>query len=106
MRRTTLTVRTVLVTCVVALVSVLVTALVAVPLTIRNANREATERLANETTFAAELMRQRIATKRTNDEVALAQRLRDRDIDIYVIRNGVADRPGLPDLVVDTIAAN
>ena len=106
MRRTTLTVRTVIVTCVVALVSVLVTTLVAVPLTIRTANREATTRLANETKFAAELMRGRMATKRTDDEVALAQRLRDRGIDIYVIRDGVPDRPGLPDLVIKTIAGN
>jgi two-component system sensor histidine kinase BaeS len=106
MRRTTLTVRTVLVTCVVAVVSVLVTTLVAVPLTIRNANRDATTRLANETNFAAELMRPRIATKRTNDEVALAQRLRDRGIDIYVIRDGVADRTGLPEPVIKAISAN
>src|SRR5262245_55946396 len=106
MRRTTLTVRTVIVTCVVALVSLPITALLAVPLSIRNANREAADRLVSETMFAQDLMRPRIATKRTNDEVALAQRLRNRGIDIYVIREGVPDREGLPDIVTKTISAN
>src|SRR5262245_56575879 len=99
MRNTTFTVRAVIVTCVVALVSVLVTAAVAVPLSIREANRDARDRLSDTTELATELMRPRIATPRTNDEVQLAQRLRNRGIEIYVIRAGAVDRAGLPDEV-------
>jgi signal transduction histidine kinase len=106
MRRSTVTVRAVLVTCLVAVISVLVTAAVAIPLTIRNTNREAQQRLNREAALAAESMRARIASKRTTDEDALAQRLRAKDIDIYLIRDGVPDREGLPDLVVKMITAN
>src|SRR5689334_22687296 len=105
MRRSTLTVRAVLVTCVVAVVSVLVTAAVAIPLTIRTTNKEVQERLSTETALATDAMRSRIASKRSTDEDALAQRLRDRNIDIYLIRDGVPDRPGLPELVVKQISA-
>ncbi len=105
MPRSTLTVRAVVVTCVVAVVSVLVTAAVAIPLSIRTANREVQQRLSEETALAADAMRPRIASKRSADEVALADRLRSRNIDVYLIREGEPDRKGLPELVVTMIAS-
>src|SRR6185437_10236252 len=104
MRRSTLTVRAVVVTCVVALISVLVTAAVALPLAARSANREAIDHLNDEAVLTTELLRGRIANRAADQQLVLPQRLRQRGIDVYVIRNGVADPPGLSDNVVKQIA--
>ncbi|RLP99031.1 sensor histidine kinase [Micromonospora sp. CV4] len=99
----TLTTRAVLVTCAVALVSVLVTAIVAVPLAIRGAERRDQEALAAQARLAAEVLRTRLDRGRTADEERLIQQLRAQDIDAYLIRRGVVDRPGLPPRVVRRI---
>ncbi|MET8353607.1 HAMP domain-containing sensor histidine kinase [Micromonospora sp. NPDC005206] len=99
----TLTARAVLVTCAVALVSVLVTAIVAVPLAIRGAERRDQEALAAQARLAAEVLRTRLDRGRTADEERLIQQLRAQDIDAYLIRRGAVDRPGLPPRVVQRI---
>ena len=88
----TLTARTILVTCVSALVSVVVTALVALPLANRPANRQIQQNLSDEATLAGLLMTPRIASPRTDDEERLVAQMRERHIDVYVIRNGQPDR--------------
>ncbi|RKN46210.1 sensor histidine kinase [Micromonospora endolithica] len=100
----TLTARAVLVTCAVALVSVLVTALVAVPLAIRGVERRDAEALAAQSRLAAEVLRPRLDTTRTADEERLLRQLRAQGIGAYLIRNGKADRPGLPPRLVQRIA--
>nr|WP_074315368.1 HAMP domain-containing sensor histidine kinase [Micromonospora cremea] len=99
----TLTTRAVLVTCAVALVSVLVTAIVAVPLAIRGAERRDQEALAAQARLAAEVLRTRLDRGRTADEERLIQQLRAQGIDAYLIRRGAVDRPGLPPRVVQRI---
>ncbi|WP_433551988.1 ATP-binding protein [Micromonospora zamorensis] len=99
----TLTARAVLVTCAVALVSVLVTAIVAVPLAIRGAERRDQEALAAQARLAAEVLRTRLDRGRSADEERLIQQLRNQDIDAYLIRRGAIDRPGLPPRVVQRI---
>ncbi|MFF0123665.1 sensor histidine kinase [Micromonospora arida] len=99
----TLTARAVLVTCAVALVSVLVTAIVAVPLAIRGAERSEQEALAAQARLAAEVLRTRLDRGRTADEERLIQQLRDQGIDAYLIRRGAVDRAGLPPRVVQRI---
>ncbi|SCE87985.1 two-component system, OmpR family, sensor histidine kinase BaeS [Micromonospora coriariae] len=99
----TLTARAVLVTCAVALVSVLVTAIVAVPLAIRGAERRDQEALAAQARLAAEVLRTRLDRGRTADEERLIQQLRAQGIDAYLIRRGAVDRPGLPPRVVQRI---
>ncbi|MET8362499.1 histidine kinase dimerization/phospho-acceptor domain-containing protein [Micromonospora sp. NPDC049580] len=99
----TLTARAVLVTCAVALVSVLVTAIVAVPLAIRGAERRDQQALAAQARLAAEVLRTRLDRGRTADEERLIQQLRDQGIDAYLIRRGTADRSGLPARVVQRI---
>jgi signal transduction histidine kinase len=106
MCRFSFTVRAVLLTCIVALLSVAVTAAVAFPLTVRSANREAREALTEQTAFTAELIRPRLANKQTSDDLVIAERLRRKGIEVYVIRNGVADHDGLSENVVKTIANN
>ncbi|GAA2193965.1 sensor histidine kinase [Micromonospora lupini] len=99
----TLTARAVLVTCAVALVSVLVTAIVAVPLAIRGAERRDQQALAAQARLAAEVLRTRLDRGRTVDEERLIQQLRDQGIDAYLIRRGTVDRSGLPARVVQRI---
>ncbi|MGC4772007.1 histidine kinase dimerization/phospho-acceptor domain-containing protein [Micromonospora sp. DT44] len=99
----TLTARAVLVTCAVALVSVLVTAIVAVPLAIRGAERRDQDALAAQARLAAEVLRTRLDRGRTADEERLIQQLRDQGIDAYLIRRGTVDRSGLPARVVQRI---
>ncbi|SCE82728.1 two-component system, OmpR family, sensor histidine kinase BaeS [Micromonospora chokoriensis] len=100
----TLTARAVLVTCAVALVSVLVTAIVAVPLAIRGAERRDQDALAAQARLAAEVLRTRLDRGRSTDEERLIQQLRNQGIDAYLIRRGTVDRPGLPQRVVQRIA--
>lgn len=99
----TLTARAVLVTCAVALVSVLVTAIVAVPLAIRGAERSEQEALAAQARLAAEVLRTRLDRGRGADEERLIQQLRAQGIDAYLIRRGAVDRAGLPPRVVQRI---
>ncbi|WP_410821502.1 sensor histidine kinase [Micromonospora sp. 050-3] len=99
----TLTARAVLVTCAVALVSVLVTAIVAVPLAIRGAERSEQEALAAQARLAAEVLRTRLDRGRSADEERLIQQLREQGIDAYLIRRGAVDRAGLPPRVVQRI---
>lgn len=99
----TLTARAVLVTCAVALVSVLVTAIVAVPLAIRGAERRDQDALAAQARLAAEVLRTRLDRGRSTDEERLIQQLRNQGIDAYLIRRGTVDRPGLPQRVVQRI---
>ncbi|MEV1333543.1 HAMP domain-containing sensor histidine kinase [Micromonospora costi] len=100
----TLTVRAVLATCAVALVAVLVTAIVAVPLAVRGAERRDQEALAAQARLAAEVLRTRLDRGRTADEERLIRQLRALGIDAFLIRGGAADRPGLPPRVVQRIA--
>ncbi|WP_422772362.1 histidine kinase dimerization/phospho-acceptor domain-containing protein [Plantactinospora sp. WMMC1484] len=101
----TLTARAVGVSCAVALVSVLVTALVAIPLATRSAERQAREALVAQARLAAEALRPRIDRGRTVDEERIIRQLRNQGIDAYLVRAGRADRPGLPPEVVDRVAA-
>jgi two-component system sensor histidine kinase BaeS len=103
----TLTARAVLVTCIAALISVLVTALVAFPLAVRSANRDARAALDQETRLVAVVLAVRVNAARTaTDEETVARQLRANNIDLYVIRNGVPDRSGLPARVVRQVSAN
>lgn len=98
----TLRTRTVLVTCATALVSVLVTAVIAFPIAVRAAQRQAARALAEEVMVVAEVVGSRVNVAGQERVVRL---LRRQGIDVYVIRAGRPDRTGLPAGVVDTIAA-
>jgi len=85
----TITGRAVLVGCAVALVSVLVTALVALPVTLSAGQRQARQALAAEANLAAAGVRNRLdrAVGTLQGERILAQ-LRRQGIDVYLIRDG------------------
>ncbi|HEY1484809.1 MAG TPA: histidine kinase dimerization/phospho-acceptor domain-containing protein [Micromonosporaceae bacterium] len=97
-----LTARAILTTCLAALISVLVTALVAFPLSIRAANSQARSALAEKATIAEALLARGGGANRPEVDVRL---LRNQHIDIYLIRNGRPDRAGLPPRVVAAIAS-
>jgi two-component system sensor histidine kinase BaeS len=93
------------VACAVALVSVLVTALTAIPFAVREVDRQARETLADETRLVAEALRGRVNRGRPADEDRILRQLRAQGVDAYLIRAGQADEPGLPDWIVARIAA-
>src|SRR4051812_10502864 len=99
MRRTlrTLTSQGVLVTAATAVVSVIVTALVALPIAVRTANNQARSELVEKSAHAVELL----AAERPVNREAIVRQLRQDNIAVYLIRRGVADRGGLPDRVVE-----
>src|SRR5437763_2956550 len=99
-----LTARAVVVTCLAALVSVLVTALVAFPLALRAANSQARRGLADKAQIAADLIGTR---PREVGQQRLTQELRRQGIEAYLVRDGVLVGQGarLPDRIVTTLAA-
>ena len=101
----TLTARTIIVTCAAALISVLVTALVAAPVGVRAADKQARQGLTDKTKLAADLLGPRLVTPRTRDEERVVQQLRAQQIDLYLVRAGQADRAGLPARIVRQVAA-
>lgn len=98
----TLAGRTVLVTAATAVISVIVTALVAVPVAARSARDAAQADLADQAALAVELL----AAEKLVVRQRIVARLRKDGIDVYLIRRGRADRPGLPDSVLRDIAAD
>ncbi|EWM66940.1 hypothetical protein MCBG_04073 [Micromonospora sp. M42] len=100
----TLTARAVVATCAVALVSVLVTALVAVPLAVRGAERRDQEALAAQARLAADVLRVRAVRQRDGAGDRLIRQLGQQRIEVYLIRDGQADRPGLPRPLVTRVA--
>jgi signal transduction histidine kinase len=97
----TLTSQVVLVTAATAVVAVIVTALVAVPIAVRTANNQARAELVEKSALAVELL----ATERPANREAIVTSLRQDNIAIYLIRRGVVDRPGLPPRIVSQVAA-
>src|SRR6266545_2653660 len=99
----TLTAREVLATCLVAFVCVLVTALVAAPLALQGANREARKGLADQAQIAATLI-----GNRPNPlvEQRLVRQLRGQGIEVYLVRDGVlVTRGAVPARLVAALGA-
>ncbi|MGX6605522.1 histidine kinase dimerization/phospho-acceptor domain-containing protein [Micromonosporaceae bacterium Da 78-11] len=96
----TLTGRVVLVTVATAVVAVIVTALVAVPVAVRQVNSSIRAELADKSAIAVQLL----ATERQPAREAIVKSLRQDDIEIYLIRRGVVDHAGLPPRVVQQVA--
>src|SRR3954447_17359101 len=97
----TLSGRTVLVTAATAVVSVIVTALVALPIAVRSANNAARDELVEKSALAVELL----TTERQTARERIVSRLRADGVDVYLIRRGAVDRAGLPDRVINQVAA-
>ena len=95
----TLTGRVVLVTTATAVVAVIVTALVALPIATRSANHQARAELVEKTALAVELLDARPAQRER-----IVRQLRADRIAVYLIRRGQPDRAGLPSRVVEQVA--
>jgi len=102
--RDTVTARAVLVTCAVALISGAATAAAAVPVIVSTTERQYRESLVNEADLTSRLLRPRLQSRSPADELAAVAGLRQRGITMYLIRDGAADRPGLPQNIVDRVA--
>jgi signal transduction histidine kinase len=105
----TLTTRAILITCLVAAIAVVITAVVALPLTVRAANEEARLVLADKARVAANAIEGRntaVGQQREEQRAArVAQTLRAQGIVPVLIRDGQADQAGLPSAVVAQITA-
>jgi two-component system sensor histidine kinase BaeS len=105
---TSLTARAVLLTCLVALVSVVFTAAVALPLVLRSANDDARVTLAGKARVAANALGGRdtaiSASREEQRAQRIAQELRDQGVEAVLIRAGQPDRVGLPAWVVRDVA--
>ncbi|NJC73144.1 HAMP domain-containing histidine kinase [Planosporangium thailandense] len=97
----TFTARSILVTCATAVVSVIVTAAVALPVAVTAANRQARQGLHDKAILTGDVL----ATARPAERETLVRRLRGQGIEVYMIRRGVPDQPGLPAPVVNQVAA-
>lgn len=93
--------RAILITAATAVVSVIVTALVALPIAARAANDAARRDLTDKAALTAELL----ATERPAARQRIVARLREEGIEVFLIRRGAVDRPGLPDDVLIAVAA-
>ncbi len=92
----TLTGRAVLVTVATSIVSVIVTALVAVPVAVRSVNSQVRAELVEKSALAVELL----TDERPAAREKIAQRLRKDQIEIYLLRRGIPDHQGLPALAI------
>jgi signal transduction histidine kinase len=97
----TLTARVVLVTAATAVIAVIITALVAVPISIRSVNNQVRAELRDKSALAVELLTDMRPARRER----IVQELREEDIAVYLIRRGVVDRPGLPQRVIKVVSA-
>jgi len=97
----TLSGRVVLVTAATAVVAVIVTALVALPIAVRSANKAARTDLADKSVIAVELLR----TERPAARERIVEQLRQDGISVYLLRQGEPDQPGLPVRVIQQVAA-
>lgn len=96
----TLTGRVILVTVATAVVAVIVTALVAVPVAVRGQNTRLRTELVEKSALAVELL----ATEKQAARERIVRSLRRDGIEVYLIRRGVVDHAGLPDRIVQRVA--
>ncbi|MBL7254342.1 HAMP domain-containing sensor histidine kinase [Paractinoplanes lichenicola] len=99
--RKTLTGQVVLVTVATAVVAVLITAAVAIPVTVRSVNTQLRAELQDKSALAVELL----ATERPTARERIVTSLRRDGISVYLIRRGAVDHAGLPDRVVRQVAS-
>src|SRR5215469_13240718 len=95
-----LTARTVAISCLVALVSVVVTALVAIPFAIRATNDATLSGLRDKASIAVDLVDLR---PRAAGQEQFVNEMRRQDIEVYLVRAGGVDRAGLPARFVNAI---
>lgn len=96
-----LTGRVVLVTAATAVVSVIVTALVAIPVSMRAINTQVRAELVEKSKIAVELL----TTEKQPARERIVTDLRAEKIEVYLVRRGAVDRPGLPPRIVQQVAA-
>ncbi|WP_433366363.1 sensor histidine kinase [Actinoplanes sp. CA-142083] len=97
----TLTGRVALVTAATAVVAVIVTALVAVPVAIRSVNTQIRAELVEQSKIAVELL----TTEKQAARERIVMDLRGEDVEVYLVRRGVVDRSGLPPRVIQQVAS-
>ncbi len=98
------TVRAIVTGCVVALISVFVTALIAVPISVQAAERSARESLITQANVVAALLRAKNMRRVPPDERPIIKQLRDSGVDAYLLIDGKLEPSGLPPALVQQVA--
>jgi two-component system sensor histidine kinase BaeS len=87
-------------------VAVLITAVVALPVTIRSANAEARQALANQADVAVRIIQSAPSPDRAQARAqAVVEALAPHGVEVFIVSDGTADRPGLPERVIADVAA-
>ena len=103
-KSSSVTARAVVTGCVVALISVFVTALIAVPLAAQATERAARESLATQANAIAALLRVKNVRKVVLDDRPIIGQLRGQDIEMYLVADGKSDPTGLPPSVIQRVS--
>jgi two-component system sensor histidine kinase BaeS len=103
----TLNARAVVATCLAALISVLVTALVAFPLALRSANDAVRSGLADKASLAASLINPTPGTGAGTPirAAVVVRQLRRQDVNAFLVHNGRSDPAGLPAALISQITS-
>lgn len=99
-----MTVRAVVTGCVVALISVFVTALIAVPLSAQAAERAARQSLSTQANAIATLLRAKDLRRAVVDDRPIIGQLRGQGVEAYLVRDGKVDPPGPPPRLVHRVS--
>lgn len=97
------TMRAVVTGCVVALISVFVTALIAVPIYVKATERSARESLSTQANAIAALMKIKNSRRVPANERPAIKQLRDQGVDAYLVLDGKVEPAGLPQPLVQQI---
>ncbi len=99
-----MTFRAVVTGCVVALISVFVTALIAVPIYVQAAERSSREALATQANVVAALLRAKSFRRVPPNERPTIKQLSDQAVDVYLLVDGKVEPAGLPPQLVQQVA--
>ncbi|WP_020522879.1 sensor histidine kinase [Catelliglobosispora koreensis] len=99
------TARAVLAGCIVATISVVVTALIAIPLAIQATEKAAKEALVTQANAVAITLRARALRPNSPDEQRILEQLRKQGIEPFFIADGKSDPAGVPERMVEQISS-
>lgn len=103
-KSSSVTVRAVVTGCVVALISVFVTAMIAIPLSVQAAERAARQSLSTQANAIAPLLRAKSVRRVVLDERPIIRELREQGVKAYLIVDGEVQPTGPPERLVRRIA--
>jgi two-component system sensor histidine kinase BaeS len=101
------TVRAVVAGCIVALISVFVTALIGIPLAIQTAEKSAKDALSTQASSIAVALRARVLRPKAPEDQRVVQQMTEQlakqGVTLYLISDGKSEPAGIPDRMIEQI---